>query len=186
MNVKFDRTPKIEGITSIAMIGGFFALDGLVTLFIFLAKRFNSRALVYVSAVLFVIALIWIPLFVIINAVFKGSITTHEDGIEVVYGRGRIKLLHDYFTYGEIRFADCKLKQRHRRYGYYYILSLEVKTDGGVYEFHKRLNITNGFTKKKYELEEFLGEQPLMQLCNYINEQAGSPHRVIGESAEAD
>lgn len=122
--------------------------------------------------------LAYIPLVLtaVISFSLRGEITADEEGIESVYVLWGLKLWKKYIPYADIRFADCFVKRvRRGKHGIGYQLVLAVrKTDNKVQEYAKSLNASRSFIESgSSEFDNYLAEQPLTQMCRYINEMAG-------------
>lgn len=77
--------------------------------------------------------------------------------------------------YNEIAYAEYHIKALHSRWGFSnYILIMEInKKSGKKISLYNELDIKESFpTENPDEYREYLKEQPLMQLCKYINERA--------------
>lgn len=171
MNANFKRTSKIERILPAAAFGG-------MLLILFLGVALTSEWLMLFSV-------FWFMLVCISDAYLKGIITADENGIECFYKLAVFTLWHKSIAYSEMRGAGCRVQRRqnnskHSRSRYYYILILEIKTDGGkVYDFSTPLHIPSEFFQNDSGFTEFIREQPLMQICDSVNEQTGNPQCIV-------
>lgn len=171
MTANFKKTSKIERILPAAAFGG-------MLLILFLGIALASEWLMMFSV-------FWFILVCISDAYLKGSITADENGIECFYKFAVFTLWHKSLAYSEMRGASCRVQRRQNnnktsRVRYYYIFILEIKTDGGkVYDFSTPLSIPGEFFQNDSGFMEFIREQPLMQICDLVNEQTGSPQCIV-------
>lgn len=76
--------------------------------------------------------------------------------------------------FGSIESISCVPEVMHTRYDvkHYLVFTVTLKTDKKL-EFCKELNIEKDFPVQQPEkFKEYIEEQPLMQLCSYINERS--------------
>lgn len=180
MKAKFNYTPAGKLVRTICIIA-FFALFWLMNytdVFTGIAVRLFSHLSPEEMLVKVQFAFFPLTLMMAVTFCLRGEITADEEGIKAVYGVWGLVFWKKNIRYADIRFADCFVRRvRRGKHGYGYQLALAVRTtDNKVQEFVGSLNVSRSFAESgSSEFDNYVAEQPLTQVCRYINERAGSP-----------
>lgn len=173
MKAEFDRLKSVNTLWWISFYTAF--ISGWVFFTAFMMMYINelhgALIVVVISGILTMTAVV----ACVIISDSHGLITADDDGVTVVSVFFGKEIIRPKMEYDKIECAECDVKTVGTRYGgvlYKMFFTVKMK-DGSEISVFEELNIESGLpASKPDEYKNYINQQPLMQLCRYINKMA--------------